>query len=98
MSYPRMTLMAVLICVAAGCSKSNPVLGKWKLAPNASPACSALDGVEFNETSMTMDVVGKQTANVTYGRDGDHYLVNAPNGTIAFEKIRGGIKSLTPFE
>ncbi len=98
MSYPRMTLMAVLICVAAGCTKSNPLIGKWKLAPNASPACAALDGVEFTETSMTMDVLGKQTASVTYGRDGDHYLVNAPNGTMTFEKNSDGIKAVSPFE
>jgi hypothetical protein len=98
MSHSKLTLAAVVIWVVAGCSKSNPLIGKWKLAPAASPACAMFDGVEFSEKTMTVNILGKQTGPVTYGRDGDHYLVNGPNGTIAFEKNSDGIKSLSPVE
>ena len=98
MWYLRITLAAVLVCVAAGCSKSNPLIGKWKLAPQAPPMCAMFDGVEFTDKTMTINVMGKQTGPVTYGRDGDHYLVNGPSGTIAFEKNSDGIKSVTPME
>jgi len=98
MWYSRMTLAAVLICLLAGCTKSNPLIGKWKLAPKAAPVCGMFDGIEFSEKTMTVNVLGRQTAPVTYGRDGDHYLANGPNGTMAFEKNSDGIKSVAPVE
>ena len=98
MRYSRMTLAVVLICVVAGCSKSNPLIGKWKLASQANPACAMFDGIEFTDKTMTVNILAKQTAPVTYGRDGDHYLVNGPNGTMAFEKNSDGIKTVSPIE
>ena len=90
--------MAVLICVAAGCTKANPIIGKWKVAPPAQAACAMFDGVEFTENTMTVNALGKQTGSVTYSRDGERYLVNAPNGQMAFEKTSDGIKSVSPVE
>jgi hypothetical protein len=98
MRYLRIIVAVGAILAVAGCSKSNPLLGKWKLAPGSNPACSVLNGVEFTEKTMTMDLLGKQMATVTYGRDGERYLVTAPNGIMAFEKDGNGIKSVTPFE
>jgi hypothetical protein len=98
MWYLRMVLAAVLICVAAGCTKTNPLIGKWKLAPQAGLACAMFDRVEFTEKAMTVNILGKQTAAVTYGRDGERYLVNGPNGTMTFEKDSDGIKSVAPVE
>jgi hypothetical protein len=95
---PKMILAAVLILVVAGCSKSNPLLGKWKLAPNSGPECAMLDGVEFTEKTMTLNVLGKQMSTVSYSRDGSRYLVTVPTGTMAFEKAGGGIKSVAPFD
>lgn len=97
MRFSKM-ILAAAICAAAGCTKSNPLIGKWKLAPGAPPMCSMLDGVEFTDTTMSFNLLGKQSGAVTYSRDGDHYLVNAPNGTMSFEKTSGGIKSVTPME
>jgi hypothetical protein len=96
-TWVRTVILAAVIVAVSGCSKSNPLIGKWKLAPNGGPECAALDGVEFAETTMTMEVMGKQTATVTYSRDGDHYLVAAPSGTITFEKNSDGIKAVSPF-
>jgi hypothetical protein len=96
--WVRTIIVAALIVVAAGCSKSNPLLGKWKLAADANPACAGLDGVEFTDKTMTMNILGKQMAAVTYSRDGDRYLVSTPNGMMAFEKNSDGIKAVTPFE
>jgi hypothetical protein len=80
-----------------GCSKSNPLVGKWKLASNSDPACMGLEGVEFSNTTMTLNVLTKQTFNVTYSRDGDRYLVNGtPTGTLAFKSESGGIDLVTP--
>jgi hypothetical protein len=45
MWYSRMTLAAVLICLLAGCTKSNPLIGKWKLAPKA----ARLRNVRWNQ-------------------------------------------------
>ena len=94
----RTIIFSGLILMAAGCSKSNFLIGKWKLAPDANPACAALDGVEFTDTTMTMDVMGKQTANVTYTNSGDNWSVTAPSGIITFEKNDQGIKSTSPFD
>jgi hypothetical protein len=91
--------LVVLVIVFCGCTKSNPLLGKWKRAPNSdASSCMAFDGIEFTEKTVTMNVFGTQIATVTYSRDGDRYLVNAPNGTMAFEKEDGGIKSVAPIE
>lgn len=93
-----MTVVAVLVCVGVGCSKSNPLIGKWKVAPPAQPACAMFEGIEFTENTMTINILGKQSGAVTYSRDGERYLVNAPNGQIAFEKNSNGIKSVSPVE
>jgi hypothetical protein len=95
---PKTLAAAILVLVVSGCSKSNPLIGKWKLAANSPPMCQMMDGVEFTEKTMTLNVLGKQMATVTYSRDGDRYLVTAPNGTMAFEKNSDGIKSVTPFD
>jgi hypothetical protein len=95
----RMLVAALTTVAAAGCMHSNPLIGKWKLAPSASPACAALDGIEFGDSTLSMELLGnKQMANVTYTRDGDRWLVAGPNGTMAFEKDADGIKSVQPFE
>jgi hypothetical protein len=91
-------LAAAAVIVLAGCTKSNPLIGKWKLAPNAPPMCAMLDGVEFTENTMTVDVMGKHSANVTYGRDGDHYVVNGPSGSFSFDKNSDGIKAVAPIQ
>jgi hypothetical protein len=96
---------AIAICAAAfiaglpACSKSNPLIGKWKLTPasDSNPACAAFDGVEFSDTSMTINLLSKQTFNVTYSRNGDDYVVSGtPTGAISFETESGGIKSVSP--
>jgi hypothetical protein len=87
------------ILLLFGCSKSNPLIGKWKLVPNADAACAALDGVQFSDTAMTMNALTTQTVNVTYSRDGDSYVVNGrPTGPMAFQSESGGIKTVTPVE
>ncbi len=90
--------LAAIVVMAAGCSKSNFIIGKWKLAPDAGPACAALDGVEFTSNTMIMNVLGKQTATVTYTRDGDNWTVNSPTGPITFQQDGDGIKSVSPFD
>jgi hypothetical protein len=60
--------------------------------------CAMLDGVEFTDDTMSLDVMGKHTANVTYSRDGDRYVVNGPSGAMTFEKDSDGIKAVALFE
>jgi hypothetical protein len=95
----------VMVCTAAsilslvGCSKSNPLIGKWKLQPNAELACAGLEGIQFSDTTMTLNVPISQTVNVTYARNGDNWTVNGtPAGPITFQAESGGIKSVSPME
>jgi hypothetical protein len=102
-SKGRLILAAAIAVMAfsgcSGCSHSNPLIGKWKLAPNASPACAVLDGIEFGDSTVTMELLGnKQTVNISYGRDGDKWSVGSPSGTMVFVKDADGIKSVSPFE
>ena len=86
------------ILTVAACSKSNPLIGKWKLAPNASNECFQLGAIEFTDKTMTMATpLTPVTANVTYARDGDRTSVTLPNGQVfSFETESGGIKTTTP--
>jgi hypothetical protein len=91
-------LAAALVSILSGCTKSNPLIGKWKLAPDSPPMCAMLDGVEFTDSTMSVDVMGKHTANVNYSRDGDRYVVNGPTGSFTFEKDSDGIKAVAPLQ
>ena len=87
----RMIAAAVLVLVVSGCGKSNPLIGKWKLAPG--PNCKLEGGqLEFTEKTMTD---GSGTYVVTYDRDGEFYLVkgNAGFGDMVtrFKVESGGI-------
>ena len=42
MRYLKVFVACGAILVASGCSKSNPLLGKWKLAPNQGNECFQL--------------------------------------------------------
>jgi hypothetical protein len=92
-------IFAVSALSLAGCSKSNPLIGKWKLQPNADVACAGLDGVQFSETTMIFPAPANQTAVITYTTSGDNWTVNgAPTGPITFQSESGGIKSVSPVE
>ncbi len=91
-------MAAALVSILSGCTKSNSLIGKWKLAPNSPPMCAMLDRVEFTDSTMSLDVMGKHTANVNYSREGDRYVVNGPTGPFTFEKDRHGIKAVAPLE
>jgi hypothetical protein len=90
----RMIAAAVAVLVVSGCGKSNPLIGKWKLAlatKDKMAACKALAGVEFTEKTVTAGLgPGKNTVTVTYGRDGDSYLASAGNGQAFMVKIESG--------
>lgn len=97
--------IGLIICVAlsalslAGCSKSNPLIGKWKVQANSDVACAGLDGVQFSDTTMTFSIPAGQTVNVTYTTDGDKWTVNGtPTGPITFQSESGGIKTVSPME
>ncbi len=94
-------------------TKSNPLIGKWKLVPGQEEGCRELNQVEFAEATMTMMFTeqGQKTEQlsspslspaVTYGRDGDRYLVTGtlPSGepkVLAKVKIEsGGIEVFDP--
>src|SRR5271168_1713609 len=49
MRYFRMIVACAAIVAVAGCSKSNPLLGKWKLAPNQGNECFQLGEIEFGD-------------------------------------------------
>jgi hypothetical protein len=76
----RMIAAAVLVLVVSGCGRSNPFIGKWKLASSLN--CDyRLAQLELTETSMTVTVkvgfkgeVVPHTSAVTYSRDGDFYV------------------------
>jgi hypothetical protein len=90
MRYLRTIVAFGAILAVSGCSKSNPLLGKWKLAPN--------QGNEFGDKTMSMATpLAPVTVAVTYSRDGDNYLVTASSGqAFQFQVESGGIKSVTP--
>jgi hypothetical protein len=98
MRYLRTIVASGLILVAWGCSKSNPLLGKWKLAPNQGNECFALSQIEFGDKTMTMATpLAPVSMAVTYSRDGDNYVVTAGNGeAFSFQTESGGLKSVTP--
>ncbi|MGC1344010.1 MAG: hypothetical protein WA854_16885 [Candidatus Binataceae bacterium] len=54
MKFTHLIVASGVILVAAGCSKSNPLLGKWKLAPNSPNECFQMGELEFAEKTMTM--------------------------------------------
>jgi hypothetical protein len=94
----RATLVCSAILAAAGCSKSNPLIGKWKAADNAGPECLAFAKIEFTPQTMTMTTpLSPVTTNVTYTNDGDKYTVSLANGqSMVFEPESGGLKTLMP--
>jgi hypothetical protein len=98
MRYLRMMVALGAILVVAGCSKSNPLLGKWKLAANSGNECFQMSGLEFGDKTVTIATpLAPVTAAVTYSRDGDKYLATLPNGQVfAFQTESSGIKSVEP--
>lgn len=98
MRYQRMIVACGLIVVVSGCSKSNPLLGKWKLAPNSGNECFALGEIEFSDKTMTMATpLTPVTSTVTYSHDGDKYSATLPNGQVlSFEVESGGLRSVSP--
>jgi len=98
MRYMRIIVACGAILVVSGCSKSNPLLGKWKLAPNQGNECFQLGAIEFGEKTMTMATpLAPVTMAVTYSKDGDNYLVTAAMGqAFSFQTESGGIKSVSP--
>ncbi|MFZ2062012.1 MAG: hypothetical protein WAU82_13430 [Candidatus Binatus sp.] len=98
MRYLRTIVASGLILVATGCSKSNPLLGKWKLAPNQGNECFQLGAIEFGDKLMTMATpLAPISMPVTYSRDGDKYIVTASSGqAFEFQTESGGIKSVSP--
>ena len=94
-----MTCATLWALSLAGCSKSNPLLGKWKLQANADAACAGLDGIQFSDTTMTFSIPAGQRRPLTYTSDGDKWTVNGtPTGPITFQSESGGIKSVSPIE
>jgi hypothetical protein len=93
----KMIAVAVLILVVSGCSRSNPLLGRWKVNSAQDPGCiiDLIDTVEFTEKGMTLpDGLSRTTYPVTYRRDGDAYLVTKLDGTyIRFKTETGGIEA-----
>ena len=98
MRYLRMIAACGLILVVSGCTKSNPLLGKWKLAPNSPNECFQLGAIEFTDKTMTMATpLAPVTMAVTYSMDGDNYLVTASMGqAFSFQVESGGLKSVSP--
>jgi hypothetical protein len=98
MWYVRMIVASLLILVVSGCSKSNPLLGKWKMAPNSGNECFQLSEIEFGDKTMTMATpLTPVTATVTYSHDGDTYSATLPNGQVfSFQTESGGLKSVSP--
>ena len=98
MRYMRIIVACGAILVASGCSKSNPLLGKWKLAPNQGNECFQLGAIEFGDKTMTKATpLAPVTLAVTYSKDGDNYLVTAAMGqAFSFQAESGGIKSVSP--
>jgi hypothetical protein len=86
------------ILIASGCSKSNPLLGKWKLAPNSGNECFQLAGLEFNDKTLTMATpLAPVTVAVTYSHEGDQYSATLANGQVlSFQTESGGLKSVEP--
>ncbi len=98
MSYPRIVVAFGLILVVSGCSKSNPLLGKWKLAPNSSNECFQLGAIEFGDKTMTMATpLAPVTVAATYSREGDRYSATLANGQVfSFQTESGGLRSVAP--
>jgi hypothetical protein len=72
MRYLQIIAALGAILVVSGCSKSNPLLGKWKLAPNSGNECIAMSALEFGDKTVTITTpLAPVTAAVTYSRDGD---------------------------
>jgi hypothetical protein len=87
-----------LILLVSGCSKSNPLLGKWKLAPNAGNECFQLSEIEFGDKTITMATpLSPVTVAVTYSNNGDTYSAALANGQVlSFQTESGGLKSVSP--
>jgi hypothetical protein len=98
MRYLRMIVACGAILVVSGCSKSNPLLGKWKLAPNSPNECFQFGSIQFGDQTMTMATpLAPVSMPVTYSRDGDNYMVTASSGqAFSFQTESGGIKSVSP--
>lgn len=98
MRYLRVIVAASLILVVSGCSRSNPLLGKWKLAPNSGYECFQLSEIEFGDKTMTMATpLTPITSTVTYSHEGDRYSATLANGQVfSFQIESGGLHSVTP--
>jgi hypothetical protein len=89
------TLGAALLLSA--CNESNPLIGKWSGDKANTFPCP--DRFEFTEDAVT-GTMGSivQTHAVTYKRDGDHYLVIDPSGTVTTTSVSGNLLTISsPF-
>jgi hypothetical protein len=98
MRYLRTIAVAGAILAVAGCSKSNPLIGKWKLAPNAPNECFQYGALEFTPTNMTMATpLAPVTVAATYSSSGDVYSATLANGQVMqFKTESGGLVSVDP--
>jgi hypothetical protein len=98
MRYLRTIVALGAVLAVSGCSKSNPLLGKWKLAPNSGNECFALSALEFGDKTVTITTpLAPVTAAVTYSRDGDKYSATLQTGQVLqFQTESGGLKSVEP--
>jgi hypothetical protein len=89
-----LTILAFgVFLVVSGCSRSNPLLGKWKLAPNSGNECFQLSEIEFGDKTITMATpLAPVTVAITYSHDGDSYSATLPNGQVlSFQTESGGL-------
>jgi hypothetical protein len=98
MRYLQIIAALGAILVVSGCSKSNPLLGKWKLAPNSGNECIAMSALEFGDKTVTIATpLAPVTAAVTYSQDGDKYSATLQTGQVLqFQTESGGLKSVEP--
>jgi len=98
MKFTRLMVAMGAVLLIAGCSKSNPLLGKWKLAPNSPNECFQMGGLEFADKTMTMATpLAPVTSTVIYSHDGDTYSATMPNGMVfSFQTESSGLKSVNP--
>lgn len=90
---------AIIAVVAAtllmACNESNPLIGKWT-SDDSSMGCSMFGTIEFTEKLV---IKGRESAPVTYSRDGARYIAAAQGGrTFVFEKAGNGLKMVNPFK
>jgi hypothetical protein len=93
-------VVAVVICSVVGCTKSDPLLGKWKVsAPTAEDVPCSPIGFEFTPTTATA-VISAAWSNgadtrvtvsvVSYSHDDDNYSVTVKGGQVMKFHLESG--------